>query len=173
MEVLEESQKLIDTKETKQKFWDMFVIDSLIGNTDRHNGNWGFLLNKEIGKASFSPIYDCGSCLTPMLEDEEIKKINDVELKNIAINCYSCLKENGKKINYMSYIKQMKNEECNKAIIRIFNNIKIEQIEKFIDEIDCICEMRKEFYKKIIAKRYEIIKETYECLCQKGRSYLT
>ena len=65
-----------------------------------------------------------------------IKKINDVELKNLAINCYSCLKENGKKINYMSYIKQMKNEECNKAIIRIFNNIKIEQIEKFIDEID-------------------------------------
>ena len=173
MEVLEESQKLIDTKETKQKFWDMFVIDSLIGNTDRHNGNWGFLLNKEIGKASFSPIYDCGSCLNPMLEDEEIKKINDVELKNLAINCYSCLKENGKKINYMSYIKQMKNEECNKAIIRIFNNIKIEQIEKFIDEIDCISEIRKEFYKKIIAKRYEIIKETYERLCQNGRSYLT
>ena len=44
MDVLEES-KMIDTKEIKEKFWDMFVIDSLIGNTDRHNGNWGFLLN--------------------------------------------------------------------------------------------------------------------------------
>ena len=108
-----------------------------------------------------------------MINNEEIEKINEAELKNLAINCYSCLKENGKKINYMSYIKQMKNEECNKAIIRIFNNIKIEQIEKFIDEIDCILEIRKEFYKKIIAKRYEIIKETYERLCQNGRSYLT
>ena len=52
MDVLEES-KMIDTKEIKEKFWDMFVIDSLIGNTDRHNGNWGFLLNKHINEIHF------------------------------------------------------------------------------------------------------------------------
>ena len=38
MEVIEES-KMIDTEITKRKFWDMFIIDSIIGNTDRHNGN--------------------------------------------------------------------------------------------------------------------------------------
>ena len=118
MEVIEEST-MIDTEETKQKFWDMFVIDSLIGNTDRHNGDWGFLLNKTTDKARFSPIYDCGSCLNPMLEDKEITKIYKTELKNLAINCYSCLKENGKKINYMSYMTQSKNKECNNAIKRL------------------------------------------------------
>ena len=86
MEVIEESQ-MIDTKSTKQLFRDMFIIDSLIGNTDRHNGNWGFLLNKVTGKVEFSPIYDCGSCLNPMLEDEKIEEIGEVELKNLAINC--------------------------------------------------------------------------------------
>lgn len=96
MEVLEQN-KMINTEETKEKFWDMFVIDSLIGNTDRHNGNWGFLLNKETKEVEFSPIYDCGSCLNPMLEDEEIQKINKTELKNLVINSYSCIKENGKK----------------------------------------------------------------------------
>ena len=161
MEVIEEN-KMIDTEETKQKFWDMFIIDSLIGNTDRHNGNWGFLLNKDTRKAEFSPIYDCGSCLNPMLEDEEIKKINETELKNLAINCYSCLKENGKKINYMTYIKQMKNEECNNAIKRLFANINIDEIRKFIDDIECMSDIRKEFYKKIIEQRYEIIKGVYE-----------
>ena len=161
MEVIEES-RMIDTEETKQKFWDMFVIDSLIGNTDRHNGNWGFLLNKATGKAEFSPIYDCGSCLNPMLEDEEIKAISEVELKNLAINCYSCLKENGKKINYMSYIKQMKNKECNNAINRLFSNINLEEVNKFINNIDCISDLRKEFYKKIIEQRYKIIKKIYE-----------
>ena len=161
MEVIEES-RMIDTEETKQKFWDMFVIDSLIGNTDRHNGNWGFLLNKATGKAEFSPIYDCGSCLNPMLEDEEIKTISEVELKNLAINCYSCLKENGKKINYMSYIKQMKNKECNNAINRLFSNINLEEVNKFINNIDCISDLRKEFYKKIIEQRYKIIKKIYE-----------
>ena len=161
MEVIEES-KMIDTEITKRKFWDMFIIDSLIGNTDRHNGNWGFLLNKITGKIEFSPIYDCGSCLNPMLEDEEIKKINEVELKNLAINCYSCLKENGKKINYITYIKQMKNEECNDAIKRLFANIKIDQIKNFIDNIGCMSDVRKDFYKKIIEHRYEIIKKIYE-----------
>lgn len=161
MEVIEES-KMIDTQETKQKFWDMFIIDSLIGNTDRHNGNWGFLLNKSTGKVKFSPIYDCGSALNPMLEDEEIKIINETELKNLAINSYSCLKESGKKINYMTYIKQMKNEECNKAIKRLFLNINVNEINKFIDNVEEISDSRKDFYKKIIEKRYEILREVYE-----------
>lgn len=161
MEVIEEN-RMIDTQSTKQKFWDMFVIDSIIGNTDRHNGNWGFLLNKNTGKAEFSPIYDCGSCLNPMLEDKEIGQISETELKNLAINCYSCLKENGKKINYMTYIKQMENEECNNAIKRLFANINIEEIKKFIDNIECMSDIRKEFYKKIIEQRYNVIKGIYE-----------
>ena len=35
----------------------MFVIDSLIGNTDRHNENWEFLINARSDGAIFSPIY--------------------------------------------------------------------------------------------------------------------
>ena len=167
MEVLEESKNLIDVEDVKQKFWDMFIVDSIIGNTDRHNGNWGFILNKETGKTIFSPIYDCGSCLNPMLEDSELEKINKTELKNLAINCYSCLKENGKKINYMTYIKQMSNEACNKAICRCFSSIKIDEIEKFIDEIECMSKTRKEFYKEIINIRYNIIKDVYNILKKK------
>ena len=160
MEVIEES-KMIDSKITRQKFWDMFVIDSLIGNTDRHNGNWGFLLNKTTRKAEFSPIYDCGSCLNPMLEEQEIEGFNEVELKNLVVNCYSCIKEDGKKINYMSFIKQKKNEECNNAIKRLFANINIDEIKKFINNIECMSDVRKEFYKDIIGQRYEIIKRVY------------
>ena len=85
MEVIEES-KMIDSKETKKCFWDMFVIDSIIGNTDRHNGNWGFILNKETNKVTFAPIYDCGSCLNPLYEDKQIESLTEQELKNLAIN---------------------------------------------------------------------------------------
>lgn len=161
MEVIEES-KMINSIETKEKFWDMFVIDGLIGNTDRHNGNWGFLLNKKTGKISFSPIYDCGSCLNPMMEDEQIGQIHETERKNLAINCYSCLKENGKKINYITYMKQMKNKECNNAIKRIFTNINLGEIQKFIDNIECMSNIRKEFYKTLMEQRYEAIKSMYE-----------
>jgi predicted transposase YbfD/YdcC len=163
MEVIEEN-KMIDAEIIKSKFWEMFIVDSLIGNTDRHNGNWGFLLNKKTGNISFSPIYDCGSCLNPMLEDEEIEKINQTELKNLAINCYSCLKEDNKKINYMTYLKDMKNEECNNAIRRIFANININEIKKFINNIECMSEIRKNFYNSIIEQRYNIIKNIYEII---------
>ncbi len=163
MEVIEEN-KMVDTKETKQKFWDMFVIDGLIGNTDRHNGNWGFLLNKNTGKVKFSPIYDCGSSLNPMLEDEKIKNFSIVELKNLALNCYSCLKENGKKINYMTFMLDKKNKECNNAIKRLFKNINIDKINKFIDDIECISNIRKDFYKEIIKQRYDILEKVYKSI---------
>lgn len=62
----------------------------------------------------------------------------------------------------MTYIKQMNNEECNKAIKRLFLNINIDIINKFIDDMEGMFTARKDFYKKIIAKRYEILKEVYE-----------
>lgn len=169
MEVIEEIKNLtqinlIIADNIREKFWNMFIVDSLIGNTDRHNGNWGLLVDARSSKATFSPIYDCGSCLNPMLEDNEIEKINEVELKNLAINCYSCIKENGKKINYMTYIKDTKNEECNHAISSVFKKINIHEINDFIDKIPSMTIVRKEFYKKIIYYRYEILKSAYSKL---------
>jgi len=167
MEVIEEIKNLtqiIIADNIKEKFWDMFIVDSLIGNTDRHNGNWGLLVNARSSRAGFSPIYDCGSCLNPMLEDNQIERINEVELKNLAINCYSCIKENGKKINYMTYIKSTKNEECNNAIRNIIKKINIDEINNFIDKIPSMTIVRKEFYKKIIYYRYEILKSVYNKL---------
>ena len=161
LEVIEETKKMIVEEDIKEKFWDMFIIDSLIGNTDRHNGNWGLLVNARSDRAEFAPIYDCGSCLNPMIDDEEIKKLNDVEIKNLAINCYSCIKENGKKINYMTFIKEHKNKDCNNAIKRIMPKVNIEKINDFIDGIDCMQDIRKDFYKNIIRIRYQILLDTF------------
>lgn len=163
IEVIEESE-LLNKINIKENFWDMFIVDCLIGNTDRHNGNWGFILNKKDKKIEFSPIYDCGSCLNPLIEDDAIKGLSETEIKNLAINCYSCIKENGKKLHYMSYIKNSSNEECNNALKRIFPKIDIIKINKFINEISCISEIRKDFYKKQIRYRYEILNSCYNSL---------
>ena len=61
----------------------------------------------------------------------------------------------------------MNNEECNKAIHRCLDNIKINEIEDFIKNIECMSEIRKDFYKKIINIRYDIIKEVAEEVKQK------
>ena len=139
----------------------MFVIDSLISNTDRHKGKWGFLVNKSTGKIKFSPIYDCGSCLNPIIEDDEIVKMNETEIKNLALNCYSCIKEDGKKINCMSYIKSLKNAECTNAVKKLISNIDINKIIEFTDNISCISNIRKNFYKKYSLKNNIAMKKLF------------
>ena len=47
----------------------------------------------------------------------------------------------------MSFVKQMKNKECNDAIKRIFTYINMDGIKSFIDGIECMSKARKEFYK--------------------------
>lgn len=171
IEVIKKNNNIIDEKSTIETFWKIFIVDSLIGNTDRHNGNWGFIVNENDGKLSFAPIYDNGSCLNPLLEDKEIEQYlnNETELKNIALNTYSCLKEENKKINYFHYIKSLKNKECNKALIEIYPKIDIKEINKIIDEIKCISNERKDFYKKIIKIKYKnILESAYKKLMKEG-----
>ena len=162
IEVINVITKTMKVKELKEKFWDMFIIDTLIGNKDRHNGNWGIMLNKITNISEFAPIYDCGSCLNATLSDSEIENLSETEIKNLAINTYSCIKENGKKINAMSYIKSLKNNDCNNAIFRVFNKIDLSRIEEFINNVEGITNIRKEFYKKIVKLRYNILEQVYK-----------
>jgi len=164
IDIIENSGNLIDIDDTKKKFYDMFVIDFLIGNTDRHNGNFGFLVNKSTHEVKFSPIYDCGSSLNPLLEDSEMEKLDDTDIKNLALNTFSCLKEKGKKIHYVTYFKSLSNQELNKSIKRVYINIDMAGILDFIDNIECISHARKEFYKKIINIRYDVLTSIYNQL---------
>ena len=162
MEVIDIISKMMKIEGLKEKFWDMFIIDSLIGNENRYNGDWGILLDKTNNIFKFAPIYDCGSCLNYTLSDIEIKELSEVEIKNIAINTYSCIKEDGKKINCMSYIKNLKNTDCNNALARVFNKINLNKINEFINNIEILSDDRKNFYKKVIALRYEMLEEVYK-----------
>ena len=102
--------------------------------------------------------------INPILDDEYIKNISDIEIKNLAINSYSCLKINNNKINYMAYLESKQNKECNNAIKRIFKNINIEDILNFIDNIEDMTNERKDFYKKILDIRYKILEKIYNSL---------
>ena len=169
-EVLEtiEEQQIYNVRELKEFFWDMFIADCLVGNFDRHNGNWGFLINERQQKIEIAPIYDCASCLYPQLTDEKISEIiNDEEEMDARVFVFptSALKINDKKINYFEYISKLENEECNNALSRIFPKIDLESVNKIIEETPFISDIRKEFYKKIIQMRYEkILKYSYEKL---------
>lgn len=155
-----EKQMLIDPKLLSDYFWDMFIVDALIGNWDRHNGNWGFLYNQENDDIKLAPIYDCGSCLFPQLDDEEIIKIlKDKQKFNARIYDFptSSLSINNKRINYNNFISSHEYKECDDALKRIASKIDLEPINNLIDEISCLSDNHKLFFKKILKARKEII----------------
>ena len=67
--MLQDNVKLTDVEQTVDLFWDMFIIDALIANFDRHGSNWGFI--KKDNKYRLSPIFDNGSSLFPQLNTDE------------------------------------------------------------------------------------------------------
>lgn len=171
-EVIEtiECQTIYDVNKLKNFFWDMFVADTLVGNFDRHNGNWGFLINERLQQVEIAPIYDCASCLYPQPNDKMIEEILNSDTEQDArvfVFPTSALKINDKKINYFDYLNSLENEDCNKALLRIYPKIDLEKINKIVDDTPFISNIRKEFYKKILKLRYEkILKPSYDKLIQ-------
>ena len=166
-----ESQQICDVNYLKDFFWDMFIADTLVGNFDRHNGNWGFLINEGLKEVEIAPIYDCASCLYLQLTDERMKKIiDDEEEMNARVFVFpnSALKIDDKKINYYDFISSLDNVDCNKALLRVFPRINLNVINEIIDNTLYISDIRKEFYKKIIKMRYDLLlKVNYNKLISK------
>lgn len=165
-----DEQQIYDSNKLKEFFWDMFIADALVGNFDRHNGNWGFLVDENLKKIEIAPIYDCGSCLYPQLTDERICEIinDDKEIDTrIYVFPTSSIKENDMKINYFEYISSLKNEDCNSALKRIVPLVNLEEINDIIDSTPVISDIRKDFYKKMIKERYyKILKFSFSKLSE-------
>lgn len=62
-------------------------------------------------------------------------------------------------------INSLHYKECNEALIRIKPRINMTNVEKMIDSIDEISEIRKRFYKEILLVRYQkMIENPFEKL---------
>ena len=171
MKMLRDNSKLTNVDETIEAFWQLFIVDALLGNFDRHGANWGFL--KRDNKYSLAPIFDNGSSLFPNMTDEdEMKKIilsKEETEKRIFTFPTSQIQRKGKKSSYYDVIHSLEFEECNKALVEVYNRVSMEKINSFIDhDVIFITELQKDFYKHIINNRFEtIIKSSYNALIKR------
>ena len=158
--ILSKNYKLTKN-DTISRFWDMFVVDTLIGNTDRHLGNWGFI--KKDDSLTMAPVYDCGSSLHPLLSEEiqsELMK-NPVEFKSKSYNLASVYKMNGQKIIYHEIFKNPP-VDLKEAIKRIVPKIDMEKIKGIIGSTEGLSKTQKEYYfKDILLRKEEILDKSY------------
>lgn len=177
MEIFSEDNRYLRGKfrqKAKERYWDTFICDALLGNFDRHANNWGYLVANDNSDIKLAPIYDCGSCLYPQLRDEvleEMLKNKDEINKRIKIFPNAALKlADGSKANYAGYIGSLRNNDCTEALLRVIPKINLDEIARIIDTTEGISEIRKAFYQTMIEERYEqIIVPAYEIALERGR----
>lgn len=169
-----DEQQAIDPFVLKKHFWDMFIVDALIGNWDRHNGNWGFLYYNKTDELTIAPIYDCGSSLFPQADEEIMRAVlNNPAERNFRIFNIplSGIKQDNKKINYFDFISSLTSKGCNAALKRITQRIDMQKIFQLIEETPYISNLQKDFYKTIILERKEkILDKSLQILRKRERA---
>lgn len=141
------------TENIRNFYYDLFVFDAFVGNTDRHNGNVALLVNEYDNFSRISPIYDCGSTLLPLVDDSEIENLN---IFNSALTIDSVIRDGkGKRIRYIDYFVNENNLDVDNAIKRMIPKINLIQIMDFIRNTDYISDERKAFYCNVLELRYE------------------
>ena len=152
---------LIDTDISKQRFWDQFVIDSLIGNTDRNNGNWGYVYSD--GRFTLYDVYDCGGCLNNKRSDDQMQKdIDTGRINTMALNyTFNYEETEGSRVNPFHYIER----NCNSYIVKALAMVAGLDFSKVVELVESvkplISDIRAEFYETIMRIRYNKLIELH------------
>ena len=164
-----ELHPLLSEPYIQSRFWDCVIVDILIDNNDRNNGNWG-LLYGENGERKLAPIYDNGNSFNNKATVEQIKKYMqepEDKLINRINGSRTAYEYNGHTLSAKKILTLGNNfEELNEAIKRVVPNIEknLSKMYKLIDSIPdevgskqkpiIVCpDAVKEYYKKCLEVR--------------------
>lgn len=158
-----EQQGFLDPEMVLERFWQMFVVDALLGNFDRHNGNWGFLTDEHTGLSRLAPVFDCGSCLLPQADDPIMRKCLDDETEmNARIFTFpsSMIKQNGRKINYFDILHSKdKPFGLQVAVDKLSGQIHSLDVEGLILNTPFLTPLQQDFYIRYLNQRRKILFE--------------
>ena len=167
IQMLMDNKKSTNVQETVERFWDMFIVDALIGNFDRHGGNWGFI--KKDNMYRMAPVYDNGSSLFPRLNTDEQLAVIMASEEEINQRVFrfptSHIKVQGRKSSYYEVISSLQFPACNDALKRVVPRIDLKRISDFIEGVEGLSAVRKEFYNTMLRHRFEkILLTSYNAL---------
>ena len=155
-----DQQQFMDSFVVRRRFWQMFVVDALLGNFDRHNGNWGFLVDENTGMTELAPVFDCGSCLLPQADETIMTRCleNEDEL-NARIYSFpsSMLKIEGKKINYLEFLTNCRDEQFLAILRELRPAIQALDFDRVIAETPYMTDLQRRFLTRYLNARREIL----------------
>ena len=141
-------QTFMDPVAVRRRFWEMFVVDALLGNFDRHNGNWGFLVDEATNAVSLAPVFDCGSCLLPQADETVMRKVlaDEAELDaRIYTFPASMLKRNGRKIGYADFLRDSSDPDFRAAYDRLLPRIAELDVDGLLGSTPYLGDLQRSF----------------------------
>lgn len=163
--IIQNSKMPMDKNLVMDCFWDMFVVDALIANGDRHLGNWGILIDKD-KRYHFAPIYDCGSALAGRACNKmmELAYEDEKAFDRYERNALSLYKSGRGLIKYLEIFRSPP-RALSEAVLRIVPRISVDTISGIIKQTPGISDICEAYLNKAIKMRYEqIIEPAYRQL---------
>lgn len=168
LETLVTSPILSQVEGAVDRFWEMFVVDALIRNTDRNNTNWGLLRQGDGPSAhmSLAPVYDNGNSFynkrTLSRTQDALLEEGRVEREALRDVTSIFLDDTGKKIQPFDYMARASDPHLIEAIGRIANQLDLSQALSLIDELPqvaCGAEIMPDdvraFHRRCLVTRWE------------------
>lgn len=155
----------------KACFWERFVGDALVGNFDRHKGNFGYLVGAD-DSVTASPMYDNGGSLYPLLSESGMADVladpREI-LRRIRLYPKAALTlHRSTKVDAYGMMASGLYDELTNAVLQIVPRIRksIPAVRGFIDSCAFLSDTRKAFYIVMLDERMHFILEpAYEaCL---------
>ena len=145
------------------RFWEQVIVDALINNNDRNNGNWGILY--EEGKYKLAPVFDNGAAFYNKLPDSKLSEYlaDAAKFQQSADMSRTVFALNGKPLmaKDLTLIENADFYETAAKLIPLIQS-RLNEIAAFIHQIPekyqdlPICsEARKQFYVQSIAYRLD------------------
>lgn len=136
----ENNPLLKDIPGLKERFWECVVIDGLINNNDRNNGNWGLLYKN--GNYKLAPIFDNGAAFYNKLSDQQLEKRlqNRPAMEDSFLKVQTIYSIEDKQLSLKEML-ELDNPDLKKAVLKVTPLIE----DKFIEIKDFIYSIPTEY----------------------------
>ena len=137
------------------------MVDALLGNFDRHNGNWGFLVEEDTQISLLAPVFDNGSCLLPQADGSIMQRcLDDEDEMNARIYTFptSMIKLAGKKINYFDFLHASELPQgLRSALDQLLPRIQALDFNALVDSTPYLTPLQRQFYIQYLTRRRQIM----------------
>jgi len=162
------------------EFLKILVFDAIIGNTDRHQDNWGFIRNTKTGEMRLAPAFDNSTSLGSELVEEKLAgylESDNVQLRKYISKGKAHLRwsADGVELVRLNHFELLRNIAQEKTYVVDYIKEMIcfadSEIEAVLDEIDKIeietplyrlSPERRQLIQRIILLRRDLLKEEFK-----------